>query len=204
MLLLVQKHPIWYLSHPGSLKGPCWDRWFTSYTRNELTETSKNTEECHDLSHLNNNDLFGSNCLHCGSMTTFADDATIVTARKIQIGNYKKDLKKPLRCRLTSWKQICSWSIKRKLPSPNAWLSKDGQDRHNHNLSYMWQTKTVTWRLLSSPAKIEYWVAILGKILSWSSHLLTGEKGSHSHSPKTARIPETAQQERNLSKADCS
>ena len=62
----------------GSVLGPTI---YSIYT-NEITEATKEDDNCMEISHQNHDDLFGQNCLHCGATTTYADDATIIIARK--------------------------------------------------------------------------------------------------------------------------
>ena len=62
----------------GSVLGPVI---YSIYT-NEITEITKNEEDCHEWSHQDNEDLFGQNCLNCGATTTYADDATVVVAKR--------------------------------------------------------------------------------------------------------------------------
>ena len=64
----------------GSILGPLL---FTIFI-NEMPEITKD-ENCENFSHCKDSNLFGPNCNECGSMPSYADDATVVVASHSRI-----------------------------------------------------------------------------------------------------------------------
>ena len=70
----------------GSVLGPVLYTLFI----NEMPELTKDYENCKRSEHNNTEKLFGLNCLCCGTVPSFADDATVVHSSNCQANKPSK------------------------------------------------------------------------------------------------------------------
>ena len=117
---------------------------------NELPEAVRNVD-CRNENHNDQKELFGRECLECGTLPIFADDGIYIYAGENR--NANQWLKKSLNESKHSWQQMDSRSTTQKRAWRKLWLNKRGGDWEGpHPPSKSSQWRRVQW--LKKPLKM--------------------------------------------------
>ena len=154
----------------GSILGPLF---YTIYT-NKLPESIQD-EKCENPTHGKRETLFGDNCRKCGSVPSFADDATFVVETKDRVASQEKIEKaaENIQNFLNSQDLVVNLSKTMLLES----MVKQKKSRlkgTQPSLSTLMETGEP--KTIHPGSNIRLLGVNLEQNLAWNSHLLTGEK----------------------------
>ena len=154
----------------GSVMGPLL---YTMYI-NELPNITKNEDTCNIPHHMNSN-LFGNNCLNCGTVPAYADDATIIAASPSRDTNQLKmidnmEIMKKFLANNKLSMNATKTKIVESMVKQRRWRTR-GTGPSLETTNNRGEKKTIT---------TDRYTRILGcnipDNLNWQAHLATGEK----------------------------
>ena len=169
----------------GSVLGPLL---YTLYT-NELADVIKN-DDCNHQNHMDDSQLFSSNCPNCGALPSYADDATYCYSSNSRLKNQDKLITNLQKIKLflnnnsltinESKTTLLELMVRQKLAritgTPPSILTKDEKDED---------------KLITAGTHIRLLGGNVQKSLSWQAHFETGERPLLKTLETEVGLPET-------------